>query len=110
MTIRASALNIMLKKRRLSKARYEGMTLPDERYRNLLATRKFLGQLTSPRMTPRVPLYIRDEAFALLKHFPDSYILEMMTEDMPDYFAKEIEPVTRMIMEYQRDNYNDTPV
>jgi len=86
------------------------MTLPDERYRSLLEVRKFLGRLTSPTMTPRIPKSVRDQAFALLRHFPDSYVLEMMTENMPDYFAKEIEPVTRMIMEYQRDNYNDTPV
>ena len=100
----------MLKKRRLSKARYEDMTLPDERYRSLLATRKFLGQLTSPSMTPRVPKSVRDQAFALLRHFPDSYVLEMMTVDMSDYFAKEIEPVTKMIMEYNRDRKNDQTI
>jgi len=98
---------LMLKKRLLSKSRYEGMTLPDERYRNILQTRKFLMELTSPHMTPKVPKVIRERARNLLKHYPNDYILEMMCEDMPDYFAKEIEPVTRMIMEYNRDRKND---
>jgi hypothetical protein len=97
----------MLKKRLLSKSRYEGVTLPDERYRTIVQTRKFLMELTSPHMTPKVPKVIRERARNLLKHYPNDYILEMMCEDMPDYFAKEIEPVTRMIMEYNRDRKND---
>jgi hypothetical protein len=100
----------MLKKRRLSKARYDSMTLPDERYRNIIQTRKFLMELTSPLMTPKVPKVVRERARNLLKHYPSDYILEMMSKDMPNYFAKELDPVTKMIMEYQRDNYNDTPV
>lgn len=100
----------MLKKRRLSKARYTAMTLPDERYRSIIQTRKFLMELTSPLMTPKVSKVIRDRARSLLRHYPSDYILEAMAQDMPNYFAKELEPVTKMIMEYQRDNYNDTPV
>jgi hypothetical protein len=77
------------------------MTLPDERYRNLIQTKKFLMELLSPHATPKVPKSIRDRARNLLKHFPNDYVLEMMTIDMSDYFAKEIEPVTRMFMKYE---------
>lgn len=77
------------------------MTLPDERYRNIVLTRKFLIELTSPRMTPKVPKFIRERANNLLRHFPTDYHLEMMTIHMPNDFAKEIEPVTRMFMKYE---------
>lgn len=80
------------------------MTLPDERYRSIVQTRKFLMELLSPRMTPKVPKVVRDRARNLLKHFPTDYDLEMMSEDMPEYFAKEIEPVTRMFMKYEDKN------
>lgn len=80
------------------------MTLPDERYRSIVQTRKFLMELLSPRMTPKVPKVVRDRARNLLKHFPTDYHLEMMSEDMPEYFAKEIEPVTRMFMKYEDKN------
>lgn len=77
------------------------MTLPDERYRALVETRTLLFHLCSPKMTPRVPSAIRDRARNLLKHFPSDYHLEMMSVDMPQHFAKEIEPVTRLFMKYE---------
>lgn len=60
-------------------------------------------ELLSPHMTPRVPKELRLRANALLRHWPDDYHLEMMTRDMPDYFAKQIEPLTRMMMVYDRE-------
>jgi len=77
------------------------MTLPDERYRNIVQTRKFLMELTSPHMTPKIPKIVRERAMNLLRHFPTDYHLEMMTIHMPNDFAKEIEPVTRMFMKYE---------
>lgn len=77
------------------------MTLPDERYRSLVQTRKFLLELLSPTMTPRVPKIIRQRARSLLRHWPDDYHLEMMTIDMPQHFAKEIEPLYKMVKKYQ---------
>ncbi|NBP58606.1 hypothetical protein EBU71_19125 [bacterium] len=77
------------------------MTLPDERYHALIQTRTLLFHLCSPHMTPRVPRAIRERAMNLLRHFPTDYHLEMMTIHMPNDFAKEIEPVTRMFMKYE---------
>lgn len=82
------------------------MTLPDERYRNIIQTRKFLMELTSPLMTPKVPKVVRERAMNLLKHYPTDYHLEMMTIHMPNDFAKEMEPVTRMFMKYE-DSKNE---
>jgi hypothetical protein len=82
------------------------MTLPDERYRSLVQTKKFLIELLSPHQTPRVPKIVRQRASALLRHWPDDYHLEMMTQDMPSHFAKEMEPVYRMIKQYEQDKEN----
>lgn len=79
------------------------MTLPDERYRSLIQTKQFLLELLSPHMTPRVPKVIRQRASSLLKHYPDTYHLEMMTVDMPKYFAKELEPLYRMVKKYDEE-------
>ena len=79
------------------------MTLPDERYRSLIQTKKFLMELLSPQMTPRVPKIIRQRASGLLRHWPDDYHLERMTEEMPQHFAKQMEPLYRMIKQYDQD-------
>ncbi len=89
------------------------MTLPDERYRSLVQTKTFLMVLMSPHMTPKVPKDIRKQARWLLRHWPDDYHLEMMTIDMPNHFAKQMEPLTRMIMVYdqeQKEEQNDKTI
>ncbi len=77
------------------------MTLPDERYRSLIQTRKFLIDLMSPTETPRVPKVIRRRAHSLLRHWPDTYHLELMTEQMPQHFAKQMEPLYRMVKQHE---------
>lgn len=64
------------------------MTLPDERYRSLVYTKQFLLDLMNSKETPRVPKIIRQHARSLLRHWPDNYHLELITEQMPDYFSK----------------------
>lgn len=83
------------------------MTLPDERYRSLVQTKKFLMELLSPHMTPRVPKIIRQRAHGLLRHWPDDYHLERMTEEMPQHFAKQMEPLYRMVKQHQLDKENE---
>lgn len=83
------------------------MTLPDERYRSLVYTKKFLIDLLSPHMTPRVPKNIRQRAHGLLCHWPDDYHLELMTEEMPQHFAKQMQPLYRMVKQHQLDKQNE---
>jgi hypothetical protein len=83
------------------------MTLPDERYRSLVQTKKFLIELLSPHTTPRVPKIIRQRASGLLRHWPDDYHLEQMTEQMPMHFAKQMEPLYRMIKQHEQEKKND---
>ena len=46
------------------------MTLPDEAIRAVESARVFLVELLRPDITPRVPRYVRDNARAVLRHFP----------------------------------------
>lgn len=78
------------------------MTLPDERYRSLIQTRKFLFDLMSSSETPRVPKIVRQRARSLLRHWPDTYHLELIAEEMPDHFSKSMEPVTRLFKQYEQ--------
>ena len=77
------------------------MTLPDERYRSLVYTKKFLMELLSPRTTPGVPKVIRQQAQSLLRHWPDDYHLETMTEQMPQHFAKQMDPLHRLLLVHE---------
>ena len=79
------------------------MTLPDERYRSLMATKYFLIQLCSPRLTPRVPRAVRKEALSLLKHYPGQYHLDLLCEKIPREFSKEMEPLYRMVKKHDQD-------
>lgn len=83
------------------------MTLPDERYRSLTQTREFLIQLMNSKDTPRVPKIIRQRARGLLRHWPDSYHLELMTKEMPQHFAKEMEPLYRMVKKYEMEKKDE---
>jgi hypothetical protein len=38
-----------------------------------------------------------------LRHYPGDYDLERLAEKSPDVIIKEMEPVTRMIMQYEQD-------
>lgn len=64
------------------------MTLPDERFRALKYGEKFLMELCDPRVTPRVPSYVRERARSILRHFPTKYDIESIAEAMPERFSK----------------------
>lgn len=83
------------------------VTLPDERYRSLVQTKKFLMELLSPHQTPRVPKIIRQRASSLLRHWPDDYHLESMCEMMPHHFAKQMEPLYRMVKQYDMEKKDE---
>lgn len=84
------------------------MTLPDERYRSLVQTKKFLVELLSSQQTPRVPKDIRRRAHSLLRHWPDDYHLELMTEEMPQHFAKQMDPLYKMVKIYDMEKKDET--
>ena len=69
------------------------MTLPDERYRAVIQTQRFLLRLLT---TPRVPKAVKDEARACLRHYPSEYDMKKVSQTSADIFAERMEDVTRM--------------
>ena len=74
------------------------MTLPDERYRAVVQTQRFLLRILT---TPRVPKAVKDEARACLRHYPSDFDMNRAAEGAPDIFAKRMEDVTRMFKKYE---------
>jgi hypothetical protein len=74
------------------------MTLPDERYRAVVQTQRFLLRILT---TPRVPKAVKDEARACLRHYPSDWDMNRAAEGAPDVFAKRMEDVTRMFKLYE---------
>ena len=63
------------------------ITLPDERYRALRCGHQMLLDLLNPKVTPKVPKYIRQRALSVLRHYPSSYHFEKIVENLPEDFA-----------------------
>ena len=79
------------------------MTLPDERYRAIRQTRQFLIDLQDRKRYPRVPKAVRGEAYRLLRHYPSDWDLERLAEKSPDVIIEKMEPLTRMLMSYEKE-------
>ena len=75
------------------------MTLPDERYRAVVQTQRFLLEILS---TPRVPKAIKDRARGCLRHYPSAYDMDLTSRLAPEVFAKRMEDVTRMFKQYEQ--------
>ena len=78
------------------------MTLPDERYRSVIQTRRFLLDLCNPQHTPRVPKNIREHARAMLRHYPNDWDMACAASASPELFAERMEDVTRMFKQYEQ--------
>lgn len=83
------------------------MTLPDERYRSICQARQFLIDLLDPGIYPRIPRAVRGEARRLLRHYPSTWDLDRLAEKSPDVIIKEMEPVYRMIRQYEEERSDD---
>ena len=83
------------------------MTLPDERYRAIQQTKKFLIDLCSSQRTPRVPKAIRQQANSLLRHYPSDWDMKRVADASPEVFQERMEPLYRMVKQYEQDK-NET--
>ena len=79
------------------------MTLPDERYRAVMQTIQFLTDLQSLAVYPRVPKKVRERALSLLRHYPDTWDMKAAAELAPHVFQKEMEPLYRMVKQYDME-------
>jgi hypothetical protein len=87
----------MFKKRLLSRSRDPDMTLPDERYRAVIQTRRFLIDLCNPDHTPRVPKLIRDTARSMLRHYPSDFDMQRAARQSPEVFQEQMEDLHRFV-------------
>jgi hypothetical protein len=76
------------------------MTLPDERYRAVVQTFKFLNEVLS---TPRVPKKIKENARWCLRHYPSEWDMQQAAESAPHIFAEKMEPLYRMVKKYDNE-------
>ena len=74
------------------------MTLPDERYRAVIQTQKFLLEILN---TPRVPKAIKDGARHCLRHYPNDWDMKRAADGAPDVFQEQMEAVTRLFESYK---------
>lgn len=79
------------------------MTLPDERYRAVVLTRRFLMDLCNPQHTPRVPKIIRQHARSMLRHYPDDWEMDRVSEVAPEMFQPRMDPLHRLIVQYEQE-------
>jgi hypothetical protein len=83
------------------------MTLPDERYRAVVQTRRFLLDLCNTQHTPRVPKLIRETARSMLRHYPSDYEMQQAAVDAPHVFQERMEPLYRMVKKYDMEKKDE---
>ena len=85
------------------------MTLPDERYRAVRETRRFLQSLLSVAATPGMPRVVRSQAAALLRHYPSDWDLDQLAAAAPEVLAQRLDPVTEFVVSKSRAEEQNTP-
>lgn len=84
------------------------MTLPDERYRAVMWAKKFLEELAHDRKKyPRIAKTVRQEAYSILRHFPNEWDLDSAARRAPDVFQEKMEPLYRMVKQHEQDKENE---
>lgn len=78
------------------------MTLPDERYRAIRESRRFLEQLMNAAATPGVPKIIRQQAHALLRHYPSDYDLDCLCRAAPEVVAHRLDTFVEFVVSKDR--------
>lgn len=84
------------------------MTLPDERYRAVLWATGFLQELAYDRKKyPRIPKAVRQEAYSILRHYPNIWDMKQAAHSAPHVFQEQMEPLYRMIKQHEQDKENE---
>jgi len=83
------------------------MTLPDERFRAVMQTMRFLTDLQSSTLYPRVPKQVRKDALSLLRHYPSAWDMKQAAENCPNIFQERMEPLYRMVKQYDMEKNNE---
>lgn len=84
------------------------MTLPDERYRAVMWAKRFLQDIAHDKKKyPRIPKIVRQEAYSIMRHFPNEWDLDSAARRAPDVFAEKMEPLYRMVKQHEQDKQNE---
>jgi hypothetical protein len=84
------------------------MTLPDERYRAVMWAKRFLESIAYDKKAyPRISKAVRGEAHSILRHFPSTWDMTRVSEAAPDVFQERMEPVIRLIKQYEEGKKNE---
>jgi hypothetical protein len=83
------------------------MTLPDERYRAVISAYEFLTDLIVPQRTPGLPSAIRHRAQSVLRHYPSAFDMSMAATSAPHVFQERMDPLVKMVQQYEDDSYPD---
>ena len=62
---------------------------------------QLLKDLCDSSKTPKVPKIIRQRASGCLRHYPSTWDLDRASTAAPDVFQPQMEPVYRMIKQYE---------
>ena len=73
------------------------MTLPDERYRAVKQAQEFLIRLAGGDY-PRVPKAVREEARALLRHYPNSLDLADIERHAPHVMQRKMDDLHKFVL------------
>ena len=80
------------------------MTLPDERYRAVMWAKRFLEELAhDTKKYPRISKAVRQEAYSIMRHFPNEWDLKQAAHSAPQVFQEQMEPLYRMVKQYEQD-------
>ena len=81
------------------------MTLPDERYRSVIETKKFLESILNTRSG--LSKDMKEQARWCLRHYPSEYDLDRASKGAPDVFQRRMEDVTRLFKKYEEGKKNE---
>jgi hypothetical protein len=81
------------------------MTLPDERYRSVMETKKFLESILNTRSG--LSKDMKEQARWCLRHYPSEYDMDRASEGSPEIFQRRMEDVTRMFKVYEEKKKNE---
>ncbi len=85
------------------------MTLPDERYRAVKWASRFLQDLAGDhKKYPRVPKAVRQEAFSILRHYPNDWDMRRVSDASPEVFQEKMEPLYRMVKQHEQDKQDNS--
>jgi hypothetical protein len=84
------------------------MTLPDERYRSIQRAGDLLLRIAAhPKLTRGVPKQIREEAAAILRHYPGEWDLQQLERSAPHVVQEHMEPLHKMVMQYSNEDLRE---